>query len=121
MKNCEEKPRWPGSPPYCVVAQKLRFDSPKEAKDFLEANAPGASLLSVDQCKACGGFHSETRMREASGASSGSGTRYLTRHLSLETQAIGQRLSERSAREFNRQPSDSNDQMALGKRKKTVA
>lgn len=69
----EEKPRWPGAPPICLVANLPAFPTKEEYWYWHERNGPGCKVLRVWFCKYCKHYHADTKAPSPSGDSSGTG------------------------------------------------
>jgi len=69
----EDKPRWPGGPLICIVANLPAFPTKAAYNEFHEANGPGCKVLRVWLCKACKFFHADTVAPNPCGDSSGTG------------------------------------------------
>lgn len=69
----EDKPRWPGAPRICALANLPAFMDRAEAMDFHERVGPGNHVLKVWECQHCGQVHYSIRPRAPTGESSGSG------------------------------------------------
>lgn len=71
--NLEAKPRWPGGPLVCEVANLPAFETQDELNKFHLANGPSCKVIRQWQCEHCEGWHHETTAPDPAGGSSGTG------------------------------------------------
>ena len=69
----ESKPRWPGAPPICIVANLPSFPTTAAYQDWHERNGPGCKVLRVWLCDACKHYQADTVAPSPAGDSSGTG------------------------------------------------
>ncbi len=66
MNATLEPPRVPGGPPICPSANLPAFDSKQAVRDYIERRCPGANVIAVEKCEACGKWHFRTARKSKS-------------------------------------------------------
>lgn len=73
MNATLSKPRWPGGPKICPLANLPAFTTSDALRSFLKNNGPSCKVVLEWECTGCGHWHAETSAPDPAGASSGNG------------------------------------------------